>query len=318
MNILAKHCSDMNSPYCPCILAEVNRCVICSHLQGSLNCSCNWNGTCILYEKHWTSKNHSPITKRAEEITIFDSIEMIGENTLAGTFQLSDKLAHSLNRMGSFVFLRRQNDEPFYHFPVGIMSVDKTSVTVAIEAIGTKSNRLLDNTSANLVVRGPYYNGLLGQSWLTALKKKRAVLIAGGIGQAPSLPIAKELVRGDNDITAILAGGKVGRIFVAEEFRRLGIKVFEVGSLRREGIPLLRKILKKGVDFIVSCGSDNQHCGIISVLNEMNIDLPMAATNNAVMCCGEGICGSCLHKTTDGDIVRLCKVQTDFRRLEQY
>jgi ferredoxin len=97
----------------------------------------------------------------------------------------------------------------------------------------------------------------------------------------------------------------------------MGIDVIEVSSLRQEGMSLLRKKLKKGVDFIASCGSDNQHCGIISVLHEMKLDLPMAATNNAVMCCGEGICGSCHHKMKDGRVVKLCKVQADFRELEQ-
>ncbi|MBQ6712672.1 MAG: hypothetical protein IJN28_02640, partial [Selenomonadales bacterium] len=143
------------------------------------------------------------------------------------------------------------------------------------------------------------------------------LIVAGGIGQDTLLPVARELVRGDNQITAILAGGKVGTIFVGEELRKMGIEVWEVSSLRQDGMPLMRKKLKKGIDFIASCGSDNQHCGIISVLHEMELDLPMAATNNAVMCCGEGICGSCHHKMKDGRVVKLCKVQADFRELEQ-
>lgn len=316
MRILKERCIDVNSQYCPCILAEMNHCLMCSQLQGEGNCTCEWSGTCVLYEKHWNG-NHTGAQKRIEEVTTFSSIESVGNKTVVATFTVSEKLAQMLNKVGSFVFLRRKDDEQFYHFPVGVMTADRTSITVAIEAIGTKSKRLLSDTSAKIVVRGPYYNGMFGEPWLTTIRGERVLLVAGGIGQAPLLPVARELVRGDNQITAILAGGKVGTIFVGEELRKMGIEVWEVSSLRQDGMPLMRKKLKKGIDFIASCGSDNQHCGIISVLHEMELDLPMAATNNAVMCCGEGICGSCHHKMKDGRVVKLCKVQADFRELEQ-
>lgn len=317
MRILTERCIDVNSAYCPCMLAEMNHCVMCSQLQGGANCICEWSGTCVLYEKLWQGSARPQKAKRIEEITRFSAAVAVGEKTIAASFSVSQELARLLDKAGAFVFLRRADDEQFYHFPVGVMAVDGIVVTVAIEAVGTKSKRFLRDTSAEIVVRGPYYNGLFGQPWLTALKKERALLLAGGIGQAPSLAVAKELVRGGNDITAILAGGKVGRIFAGEELRRMGVEVVEVSSMRRDGIPLLRKILKKGVDFIASCGSDNQHCGIIAILNEMELNLPMAATNNAVMCCGEGICGSCHQKMADGRVVKLCKVQADFRQLEQ-
>ncbi|MBQ5636245.1 MAG: hypothetical protein IIV08_01675 [Selenomonadales bacterium] len=316
MRILKEHCIDVNSEYCPCILAEMNHCIMCSQLQGKGSCTCEWNGTCVLYEKHWNGERTRP-QKRIEEVSSFSSVETVGDKTVVISFDVSEALAHMLNKVGSFVFLRRKDDDQFYHFPVGVMSVDHTSITVAIEAVGTKSKRLLEDTSAEIIVRGPYYNGMFGQPWLTTIRGESVLLVAGGIGQAPLLPVARELVQGENRITAILAGGKVGVIFVSEELREMGIDVIEVSSLRQEGMSLLRKKLKKGVDFIASCGSDNQHCGIISVLHEMKLDLPMAATNNAVMCCGEGICGSCHHKMKDGRVVKLCKVQADFRELEQ-
>lgn len=317
MRKMAMRCIDVNSSYCPCILANMNHCVLCSHLQGKTDCACEWSGTCVLYEQFWQQKTNMKRTTRTEEVTTFDSAERIGDHTVLATIKISEKLAELLDKAGSFVFLRRADDAMFYHFPVGVMAVEDGKLTVAIETIGTKSGRLLEDTSTRIIVRGPYYNGVFGEPWLTSLRKERAVLLAGGIGQAPSVSIAKQLVQSGNRVTAILASGKVGRIFVDTMLKRMGIEVISVPSMRREGIGILQKILQKGVDFVASCGSDNQHCGIIKVLHEMGIDLPMVATNNAVMCCGEGVCGSCQHKTKDGHTVRLCKMQTDFRQLEQ-
>lgn len=316
MRRMAMRCIDVNSDYCPCILADMNQCVLCSHLQGKENCSCDWSGTCVLYEHHWQGGVSSPKVARIEEYTKIARVEKVNEEMAVLTIPLSDKLAKLLERAGSFVFLRRADDAMFYHFPVGVMSVDESRITAAIEAIGTKSKRFLSDISADIVVRGPYYNGILGEPWLHSLEGKYALLMAGGVGQAPAVSIAKRLVQGGNRVTAILAGGKVGTIFVDTILQRMGIEVIVVPSMRREGVQLLQKISKKGVDFVASCGSDNQHCGIIAVLHEMGINLPMAATNNAVMCCGEGICGSCQHRTIDGRNVKLCKMQADFRQLE--
>jgi len=72
--------------------------------------------------------------------------------------------------------------------------------------------------------------------------------------------------------------------------------------MRREGMAKLREIIgneKLIPDLVVSSGPDDQHYGVINVMQSENINIPMAATNNAPMCCGEGVCGS-------------CKIQTDF------
>lgn len=316
MRKMAMRCIDVNSAYCPCILAEMNHCVLCSHLQGKENCSCEWSGTCILYEQFWQKKSATS-RARSEEVTRFASIEVIGDNTVMATIPLSQELSAQVDKAGSFVFIRRADDAMFYHFPVGVMEVEDGKITVAIEGIGVKSKRLLADTSVDIIVRGPYYNGIFGEPWLTSIHNERALLLAGGIGQAPAVAVAKRLVQNGNRVTAILAGGKVGQIFVDTRLRRMGAEVIVVPSMRKDGLTIMQKILKKGIDFVASCGNDNQHCGIIAILHELGIDLPMIATNNAVMCCGEGICGSCQHKTKDGQVVKLCKMQADFRQLEQ-
>lgn len=314
---MTMRCIDVDSAYCPCILADMNHCVQCSQLQGKANCTCEWSGTCVLYERFWQGGSERRKMARTEEMTRIGKKETIGEHTVILEMDVSDKFAAMLDKAGAFVFLRRADDAVFYHFPVGVMDVENSRITVAIETVGVKTKRFLSDMAGKIIIRGPYYNGVLGEMHLTSIREKKTVLLAGGIGQAPAVAVAKRLIQGGNRVTAILAGGKVKSIFVDARLKRMGAEVIEVPSMRREGMLLLQKILQKGVDFVVSCGSDNQHCGIIAILREMKVDLPMAATNNAVMCCGEGICGSCQHKMKDGRTVRLCKTQADFRQLEQ-
>lgn len=316
----ASRCIDINTEYCPCMLAETNHCVFCSHLKGEQVCNCNWTGSCILYEKQWNSKKQDlPGEETKVRIEIESPLTLkkeIGKHTYHLEFNVTPELAQGLKKAGSFIFMRRAGDPEFYYFPVGIMGVEDTLVQVVIEAIGPKSVRLLtDDTCSQIIVRGPYANGIFGQPWIDNTKSSKVILVAGGLGQPPAMPIARTLVSNGNQVTALVAPGKVGRAFIEAELRDLGIEVISIPSLRQTGLPLLRQIFaseERRPDLVVSAGPDDQHYALIAAMQAVDVNLPMAATNNATMCCGEGICGSCEKLTRDNKRVKTCKVQTDF------
>ncbi|MEG6585685.1 hypothetical protein [Dendrosporobacter sp. 1207_IL3150] len=319
---LTTRCIDINSPYCPCLLAETNHCEFCSHLKGGTVCDCNWSGVCILYEKYWQNKSGGKQIKedmaiRTEIVTDYRIKEKISENTYLLEFTVPDELARQLERTGSFVFLRKAVDPKFYHFPVGIMKVIGNDIQVVIETVGPKSARLVQGDDTQMMVTGPYYNGVLGQPWIDNIREGKILLVAGGMGQAPALPLVDKMVKNKNEVMAILAPGHVRKIFISEELSDWGVQVNSVASMRQSGIPLLRELFNLKPDLIVSAGPDDQHYAIISAMHEYGANIPMAATNNVTMCCGEGICGSCHKETRDNKRVRLCKVQTEFSQLIQ-
>ncbi len=320
LNKLTMKCIDINSPYCPCLLSETNHCTFCSHLKGEPVCDCNWSGMCILYEKQWQAKKQNRLVDadapmRLESDTEFVIKEKISEHAYLLEIEVSSELAQAVERCGSFVFLRRPSDQHFYHFPVGIMKVSGNTIQVVVETIGPKSARLLANDNRQVLVRGPYYNGIFGQPWIDNIDNGKILLITGGMGQPPAVSIAYRLTQKNNKVKAIIAPGKIGKVFIADELASLGIKVQEVTSMRHFGMHILSEILtdnQECPELIVSAGPDDQHYGIIAAMQTAAVNLPMAATNNTTMCCGEGICGSCERKTKDNKRVRTCKVQTDF------
>jgi len=312
-------CIDINSKYCPCMLAETNHCVFCSHLKGEETCNCNWSGVCILYEQHWQHKKiqakEEPIKTRREEQVEFIIKQQIGQNTYILEFDVSSELADELKRIGSFVFIRCPGDPQFFYFPINIMKVMGNTLQVGIETIGPKSNKIIADNNNKLVVRGPYYNGVLGGPWIDNITNGNIILVAGGIGQAPAFPLAQRLMLNRNRVMAMLAPGKVGKVFIEEELGEMGAQVHSVSSLRQFGMPMLREWLALKPDLIVSAGPDEQHYGVIAAMQAAGVNIPMVATNNATMCCGEGICGSCLKKTRDNKSIRMCKQQTDFSNI---
>ncbi len=313
-------CIDMNSKYCPCLLAETNQCIFCSQLHGEDNCNCNWAGVCILYEKHWQYKkirkdDESSSTIRMEEQVEFMIKEQIGHNTYLLEFTVSTELAEQVKRIGSFVFLRCPHDPQFFNFPVNIMKVQDSTLQVVIETIGPKSSRIIADNNTKLIVRGPYYNGVLGGPWIDNMTYGNILLVAGGIGQAPAFPLIAKLLSNHNKVMVLLAPGKVGKIFIDQEITKMGAQVHTVSSMRQFGMSLLQEWFTLHPDLIVSAGPDSQHQGVIAAMKQQDVNIPMVATNNATMCCGEGICGSCLKKTKDNKTIKLCKEQTDFSNI---
>lgn len=316
MNDYIAGCSDVNSPYCPCLLAETNHCVFCSKLRGRAECDCDWAGVCVLYERHWRKLSQDPPAARVTEQAHVLRRDRIGERTHLFTLAVSAELARQLDALGSFVFLRRLSDVAEAHFPVGVMAVRGNAIDVAVEGVGVKSSRFIDGADEPVVVRGPYSNSLLGKPWVENLTGGNVVVVAGGIGQAPAIPIIRRLAAGGNNICLIAAPGKVGAIFAAAELAdESAVTIYPVRSLRRDGFVKLRELLLNSCDLLVSAGPDAQHSGLIRFMSDLTIDIPMAATNNATMCCGEGICGSCIKTLADGRQVKLCKMQLTYERL---
>jgi NAD(P)H-flavin reductase len=273
-----------------------------------------------MYEKHWKEKMKNNKTGSSVRLAYESSVlskTQVGAQTYLFEILTDQVLADKLNVIGSFVFLRRTNDIESFYFPVGVVKVIDNKISVIVEGIGAKSQRFLSNSDDDLIIKGPYFNGVLGKPWIDNIMDGKILLVAGGIGQAPALPIIKKLMENKNTITAIVAPGKVGNVFIGDLLEKNDVLLHTVTSLRKVGFPKLRELIMENNDVIVSAGPDGQHSAIIRLMNEIGVNIPMVATNNATMCCGEGICGSCHKLIQDNKIVKMCKVQTEYKTIMQ-
>ncbi|NMA86311.1 MAG: hypothetical protein GX968_03185 [Tissierellia bacterium] len=48
-----------------------------------------------------------------------------------------------------------------------------------------------------------------------------------------------------------------------------------------------------------------------SIIDKLDLDIKWFVTNNNILCCGEGVCGSCIRKTNAGNRIKTCKVIID-------
>ena len=165
-------CIDAGTEYCPCKLAESGECLICSQCQGECFCDClNWKGVCI-YQEFYNNGNKAKDGRKAYDCTVED-VKNYNNNMIMIKFKAPHKLVLDLVKPGSYIFVRTDENK-YFDIPISIMNsdIENDIITIAVEIRGIKTNRLLNTkTNQNIVIRGPYWNGVFGIKTILAQKE---------------------------------------------------------------------------------------------------------------------------------------------------
>ncbi|MDI6707150.1 MAG: sulfide/dihydroorotate dehydrogenase-like FAD/NAD-binding protein [Bacillota bacterium] len=307
-------CIDAGSEYCPCYLAETNECITCSHLQGKEFCDCNWRGVCIYQEYVWSGYKSKGIRCTCRAALL--EKKYLSPNTILFRLGVTRTLARELDNPGAYIFIRNEDKPSYFDVPMSVMAVntEENEISVAMQVVGAKT-KALESVREGLVIRGPYWNGILGQRYLKGMKDGNCLVIARGIGQAPAAKVVRYLCRGDNQVKIIADPGKVGTIFIKEFIGNAPCEIEELDLTSKQGLRIINKYLKnEKYDIVFSGGSDKQHLYIIQEIDKVQDKPYLVVTNNNEICCGEGVCGSCSTRIESGVRVKACKVQLDVRK----
>lgn len=308
-------CIDAGSEYCPCYLAETNNCITCSQLQGKEFCDCNWRGVCVYHE---FVMNKNKVKNQREYFSgAIEDVNQIGKDSYLLKLKVTNTLARQLKEPGSYVFLRDEKLPQYFDVPMSVMQSDVLNgvITMAYKAIGVKTNTL-KNCKENILIKGPYWNGIYGLDSLKKIRDKNCLVVARGISQAPSLLAIEKLVKNNNEVILLLDKGSVGEIFINKFIKDMTINIFEEDLMSEKGKDLVKHIfLNKDISLVFSAGSDLLHMSIINIIDKLGINPYLVVTNNNEICCGEGVCGGCTIRLKDGTRAKTCKTQIDSRTI---
>ena len=316
MSYEAVDCVDAGTDYCPCYLADTNNCIICSQLQGKVFCDCiNWKGVCIYQEYKWNGSKPKEPRENINAKVIKN--ELIDEKQLFLKIKVTKTMARELNQPGSYIFLRDSNCPDFFDTPMSIMFSDETNETIDIlvQIKGTKTKNLTNNT--NFTMRAPYFNGIIGLKNIKAISNKNCLIVARGIAQAPAVLVAKKLKYSGNNTTVLLDRGNLNIKLPKKYFEELGCNIIDINLIENRnftdnaGSVISNIIAEHDIKLIFSAGSDLVHKSIIGIKNNHSGEILFSCTNNANICCGEGVCGSCSKRLKDGRRIKACKAQID-------
>jgi dihydroorotate dehydrogenase electron transfer subunit len=149
--------------------------------------------------------------------------------------------------------------------------------------------------------------GPLGNRWRPITPGRRQVLVAGGVGVAPLLFLARELNQSGRR-PLVLYGGRTARDLPLDdelsELSELEVST-EDGSRGRQGrvTELLEQLLTEDME-VYTCGPDRMMAKVAEICAAR--DIPCEASLETPMACGYGVCLGCPVPTTDGHYLYAC------------
>ena len=172
---------------------------------------------------------------------------------------------------------------------------------------GTRALAQLPTGTVISVLKG------LGKGFDADACRRDALLVGGGLGAAPLLPLAQKLKAQGKKVTVVLGFNKAEEVVLEREFRALcdrlvfttldgsvGIKGFVTDALKEMG----------GFDYFYTCGPMVMMKAVCALL-----DVPGEASLEERMGCGAGFCYGCSIQTRSG-ARRVCKDGPVFKKEE--
>lgn len=211
-----------------------------------------------------------------------------------------------LAQVGQFIHIKV--DGFLLRRPISICNIDKINktITIAIETVGEGTKKLATLTTNNSIdIIGPIGNGF------TLNNNKKAIIVGGGIGVAPLLPISK--FYGYNSST-VLGFRSATNVVLNDDFKDTNTNLIittDDGSFGVKGnvINSLKALLDTNEFHVVyTCGPHNMMRAISSLCHQYGILCEVSLEEK--MGCGIGACLVCACSATIGGkekMVHVCK-----------
>lgn len=258
--------------------------------------------------------------------SIHGCAKVVSLNKLGNFFCFTLKIDYASNLKkfipGQFIQIKPQKNEiPLFMRPFSIYKVKEVKIknkkklhlSILIKIVGEATYNLTClKTGDKVLTIAPLGKGFNFE------KIKSALLVGGGIGVAPLIPLAKKL-KEQNIVVYFFYGAKnKAEIINLKEIKKYSNEIFittEDGSLGQKGliIDLLKNFFNLKVEFqlqnstnfkIFSCGPKPLLKEIQKIALQKNIAAEISLEEK--MICGYGVCLGCGVKNTQGEFIKTC------------
>jgi dihydroorotate dehydrogenase electron transfer subunit len=178
-----------------------------------------------------------------------------------------------------------------------------TTPSILIKVFGEGTLRM-----ARAVPNEPFdFLGPLGNTWRTPRPERRQILVAGGVGVAPLLFLARELTASDRRPMALYGGRSARDLPLYDELGDIAelSLTTEDGSRGARGrvTDLLEPLLAQDVE-VYACGPDRMLAKVAEICERR--DVPCEVSVETPMACGYGVCLGCPVPLREGGYVYAC------------
>jgi len=189
--------------------------------------------------------------------------------------------------------------------PFCIADLSEKSVTIAYAVVG-EGTEILSHLLAGTILNAalPLGNGFPAENY------RRVMLVGGGLGILPLLPLLKLK---NNEFAASIGFASADKIVYADRFiARCGPITIRTddGSAVGKGFPtdgIKEAVAEFGADAVFACGPEN----MFRALKKAGITVPVFVSVEVRMGCGTGACLVCTCRIKRGDSCKNLRVCAD-------
>jgi len=175
--------------------------------------------------------------------------------------------------------------------PMSVSHIEKKSIGITVKIVGEATDTLCSLQVGNRIrIRGAYGRGF-------DLRGGEVILVAGGVGSAPLLPLASSLIEKDCRVIAIIGAKSERNLVHVQSFENIGAETMiatDDGSSGYHGTAarLFSDIFEdRKFDSVYCCGPEPMIVSVIETAERKKL-WGQAAIERFIRC-GIGICGSC-------------------------
>ena len=214
----------------------------------------------------------------------------------------------AVTNCGQFVDLRLP--EKYLRRPISVCDYDEETLTLIYKVVGSGTEIMASLPAGTKldVLTG------LGNGYDTSLSGDRPVLVGGGVGVPPMFNLCKKLVAEGNHPQVVLGFNMASEIFLAEEFKALGVDVHIATADGSVGTKGFVTDVIKNLEYTYFYA-----CGPMPMFKAMEACLTTSGQYSFEerMGCGFGACMGCTIQTKSG-YKRVCKDGPVFWREEVF
>lgn len=304
-------CADAGSKYCPCHLAYSGDCIKCPIIRGEGSCNCLWQGVCIYSELQ--HNRNCKIKQREEHLCDIKELNNIKDNLYLLKIQVPKNILIDLSSPGAYVLIKSEDkNKDIFNAPISVMDVDfeNSILKVMIKSVGIKTKNIINYNRVWL--KGPYFNGIFGIKQIKKAYKENTVVVANGLSQVNCINVVKRLIENKNNVEVFINSEADILDEVINKLKSFNINIYITNLYQDENF-LEDYIKRNNIYLVYSSGSDRFNKFVMKVVDKVDENISLAISNNNLICCGEGICGSCTVNI-NGEKIKSCKAQIDSRK----
>ena len=317
-------CSNYASDTCPCELAEEGKCIVCSLNRGESVCDCS-DTVSYCIEQELINNGRKAKAQQTDMVGEITYVRDFKDGIRFIRFNVPDMSPFRNRDVGTYVFLR-VNSSTFYDVPVSIIydDLDIDSLAVLIKIVGVKTSKFKSlQVGDSIIVRGPYYNGVMGRKEIAGLHNSKAYVFCKGIGFMPSIHVIEDLRANNNEVNVYLDKGDFDKSIIDSFSLLYDMDINEMkmcneaGDLTEEFGRIIDEASRGGCKLIHLGLSDYLISKSLKEIEIRKYNSHITYINNAKLCCGEGVCGACTKDIGANHTVHLCKEQLGIGEMKE-